>query len=52
MTTTQDDGTRRPTDAELQAFAADPTQWGEPEETLHGSDAAAAARADLEAAGR
>lgn len=50
MTTTHDDGTR-PTDAELQDFAADPTQWGKPDETQTGADAAAAARADLEAAG-
>jgi hypothetical protein len=51
MTRTHDDHTRRPTDAELQEFAADPTQWGEPEEILTGADAAAAAQADLEAAG-
>lgn len=44
-------GTPRPTDAELQQFAADPTQWGEPEQVLTGSAAATAARADLDAAG-
>lgn len=43
--------TPHPHDAELQAFAADPTQWGKPEATQTGSAAADAARADLEAAG-
>lgn len=47
----QDNTTPYPSDAELQAFAADPTQWGDPEETLTGEAAAAAGRADLEAAG-
>lgn len=40
-----------PTDDELQAFAADPTQWGEPTEILTGPAAAAAGRATLVAAG-
>ena len=42
---------QHPTDDELQAFAADPSQWGEPEGTLTGPAAAAAGRALLEAAG-
>lgn len=43
--------TPHPHDAELEAFAADPTQWGEPEEVLTGAAAAAHGRAVLEAAG-
>ena len=51
MPTTHEEDAQRPTDAELQAFAADPTQWGEPQGVLTGAAAAAAGRADLEAAG-
>lgn len=55
MTTTPDDYVPHiedaPNEAELQAFAADPTKWGKPERVLTGAAAAAAARADLEAAG-
>lgn len=40
-----------PNETELQAFAADPTRWGKPKRVLTGAAAAAAARADLEAAG-
>lgn len=35
----------------LDHFASDPTQWGEPEETLTGDAAKAAARATLQMAG-
>ena len=43
MTTTHDE--------DLQAFASDPTQWGEPEEVLTGESAAAHGRSVLESAG-
>lgn len=43
--------TPHPNDAELDAFAADPTQWGEPEEVLTGDAAADYGRAVLESAG-
>ncbi|MFI8526283.1 ribbon-helix-helix protein, CopG family [Promicromonospora sukumoe] len=38
-------------DAELQAFAADPTKWGKPERVLTGPEATEYARSVLEAAG-
>lgn len=41
----------KPNDEALEAFAADPSKWGEPESVLTGAEAAAAARADLETAG-
>ena len=40
-----------PNEAELQAFAADPTKWGKPKRVLTGTAAAAHGRAVLEAAG-
>lgn len=40
-----------PNEAELQAFAADPTKWGKPKRVLTGAAAAAHGRAVLEAAG-
>ena len=43
--------TPHPHDDELQAFAADPTKWGKPEQVLTGSAAAAYGSSVLEAAG-